>query len=207
MTATTTLEQVETRRMPLHYGSGSCCLTLCDSRYTAEIVGLRNNPEINQFIHHDHLTPEAHERWLRGESMRRDSLNFVILVAGRFCGTASLYEIVSGAKCEFGRMVMPNDDRRIYAVAAEFLCLSFAFEVLQLSEVYCTVASQNALVYEFHIRNGWKLDSRYDSFTRINGSETAEIGLSINYEEWLRAMENNREVLRRLHRGGEPNFY
>src|SRR5512147_871582 len=134
MTGALALERVDTRRMPLRYGSAACCLTLSDSRYTSEIVALRNNQEINRFIHHDHLTPEAHERWLRGESMRRDSLNFVILVAARFSGTASLYQIVPGTKCEFGRMVMPNDERRIYAVAAEFLCLSFAFEVLQLSE-------------------------------------------------------------------------
>jgi RimJ/RimL family protein N-acetyltransferase len=206
MTGTISLERVETRRMPLRYGSAACCLTLADSRYTPEIVALRNNPEVNRFIHHDHLTPEAHERWLRGESMRNDSLNFVILVAGRFAGTASLYQIVPGTKCEFGRMVMPNDNRRIYAVAAEFLCLSFAFEVLQVSDVYCTVGTQNKLVYEFHMRNGWKRDPRYDGFTRIHGSETAELGLSMNYEEWLKAMENNRDVLRRLHRGGEPNF-
>src|SRR5512142_1028867 len=158
MTATTTLERVETRRMPLHYGSGSCCLTLCDSRYTAEIVALRNNPEVNRFIHHDHLSTEAHERWLRGESMRRDSLNFVILVGGRFAGTASLYDIAAGASCQFGRMVMPRDERRIYAVAAEFLCLSFAFEVLQVGEAYCTVVAENTSVLEFHLRNGWKRD-------------------------------------------------
>jgi RimJ/RimL family protein N-acetyltransferase len=206
MTGAISLERIDTRRMPLRYGSAACCLTLSDSRYTADIVNLRNNSEVNRFIHHDHLTPESHERWLRGESMRRDSLNFVILVAGHFAGTASLYRFVAGANCEFGRMVMPNDDRRIYAVAVEFLCLSFAFEILQAGEVYCTVAGQNTLVYEFHLRNGWKRDPRHDGFTRINGSETAEFGLSMSYDDWKKAMENNRDLLRRLHRGGDPNL-
>lgn len=206
MTGTTCLEKVETRRMPLRYGTSACCLTLSDSRYTTEIVALRNNPEVNRFIHHDHLSVEAHERWLRGESMRKDSLNFVILVGGRFAGTASLYDIAAGVSCQFGRMVMPRDERRIYAVAAEFLCLSFAFEVLQVGETYCTVVAENASVLEFHMRNGWKRDARYDMFTKINGSDAGELGLSMSREEWPTALENSRDVLRRLHRGGDPDF-
>ena len=187
-------------KMPLGYGSDACRLVSCESRYTPQIVALRNNPALNRFIHHDHLTEEAHERWLRGESMRRDSLNFVILVSGRFAGTASLYDIVPGVRCQFGRMIMPNDERRMFAVAAEFLCLSLAFEVLQVQETHCRVAGGNAAVFEFHLRNGWKADSRFDGMTRINGSETTERGLSMSSEEWLSAFENNRELLRRLHR-------
>ncbi len=187
-------------RIPLRYGSEACCLVGCESRYTPEIVSLRNDPLVNRFIHHDHLTEESHERWLRGESMRRDSLNFVILVAGRFAGTASLYDIVAGKACQYGRMVMPLDDRRIYAVAAEFLCLSFGFDVLQLQEIRCTVAKENTAVFDFHLRNGWKRKQELDGFTRINGSEIAEVGLSMTLSDWPRAVESNRDLLRRLYR-------
>jgi RimJ/RimL family protein N-acetyltransferase len=190
------------QRIPLRYGTDACCLVPCDSRYTAEIVALRNNPHVNRFIHHDHLTEEAHERWMRGESMRRDSLNFVILVGGRFAGTASLYEIVAGQRCKYGRMVMPYDDRRIYAVAAEFLCLSFAFDLLQVEEVRCTVARENTSVLDFHLRNGWRREQRFDGFTRINGAEIAELGLSMSAAEWPSALERNRDLLKRLHRDG-----
>lgn len=187
-------------RMPLRYGSEACCLVVCESRYTPEIVALRNDPLVNRFIHHDLLTEESHERWLRGESMRRDSLNFVILVAGRFAGTASLYEILPGQSCQYGRMVMPLDDRRIYAVAAEFLSLSFGFEVLQLQEIHCTVAKENSAGLGFHLRNGWRRQRELDGFTRINGSEIAEVGLSMGVDDWPPALENNRDLLRRLHR-------
>ena len=206
MTSTTWLESTETNRMPLRYGTDACSLVLSDSRYTQNIVNLRNNPEVNRYIRHDHLTPDAHERWLRGESMRRDSLNFVILVAGCFAGTASLYKIVAGSSCEFGRIAMPNDDRRVYAVAAEFLCLSFAFEVLQVREVHCTVVAENKSALGFYLRSGWKQDTRYDGFAKIDGYELSEVGLSMNLEGWAKALQNNRDVLRRLHRGGEPNF-
>lgn len=191
---------IAAERMPLRYGSEMCCLVASESRYTEDVVSLRNNPAVNQFIHHDHLTAEAHERWLKGECMRRDSLNFVILIKGRFAGTASLYHIDAGKSCEYGRMVMPLDNRRIYAVAVEFLCLSLAFDFLQVREVRCTVASENTSVLDFHLRNGWKRAPELDGFTRINGSEIAELGLSMDSSDWERAMDNNRDVLRRLHK-------
>jgi RimJ/RimL family protein N-acetyltransferase len=167
-------------------------------------VKLRNDPKVNRYIHHDHLTPEAHERWLKGESMRRDSLNFVILIEDCFAGTASLYNIAAGSKCEFGRIAMSKDDRRVYAIAAEFLCLSFAFEVLQVMEVYCTVVAENKSALGFYLRSGWQHDLRYDGFTKLDGLEMSELGLSMNLEHWAKALEDNREVLRQLHRGGDP---
>ena len=193
-------------RMPLRYGSEMCCLVTSEPQYTADIVKLRNNPAVNRYIHHDHLTEESHERWLKGETMRSDSLNFVILIKGRFAGTASLYHIEAGKSCEYGRMVMPLDNRRIYAVAVEFLCLSLAFDILQVLEVRCTVARENSLVLDFHLRNGWMRAPHLDGFTRINGSEIAEVGLTMDSAAWQRAVQNNRDLLRRLHKSDESGW-
>lgn len=193
------LEQCTSGRMPLSYGSSACSLVLGDSRFTEQIVALRNNSEVNRFIHHDHLTPEAHERWLSAQMQRGDSLDFVVLVHGAFAGTASLYNIVPGQRCEYGRLVMCPDERRMYVIAVEFLCLSLAFEVLRVRELYCTVVKENASVLNFHLRNGWKLDERFDQMVRVNGSEVLSTGLSISAADWPSARESVAPILKRLH--------
>lgn len=193
------LENCYTNRVPLRYGSDRCCIVLTDSRFTPDIVALRNDPSVNRFIHHEDLTNEAHEQWLARESGRRDSLNFVVLVERSFAGTASLYDIEVPHRCQYGRVVMPADERRIFAVTTEFLCLSFAFEVLQLQEVYCRVAEENRSVYEFHLHNGWKPNAKYDGrLTTVEG-EAAQLGMSMDGEDWRQALDKNRVLLRRLH--------
>lgn len=186
-------------RMPLRYGSESCCLSLSDSSYTSDIVALRNDPSVSRFIHHEVLTEEQHENWLLGEAGRRDSLNFVALVNGRFSGTASLYDIEPPEKCQYGRVVMPNDGRRIFAVAVEFLCLSFAFDVLQVQEVYCRVIRENISVIEFHLRNGWHLEPRYDDRIRMGDEEYSELGMKMSLVDFRAAINKNRALLSRLH--------
>jgi RimJ/RimL family protein N-acetyltransferase len=185
--------------MPLRYGSHACCIVLSDSTHTRDIVALRNDPSVNRFIHHERLTCEDHEKWLMREAERRDSLNFVALVNGRFSGTASLYDIEPLGKCQYGRVVMPNDGRRIFAVAVEFLCLSFAFEVIEVQEVYCRVIRENQDVYRFHLRNGWQPDSRYDGQLRIGTEEFSELGMKMSVVDWKCALERYRSLLHRLH--------
>lgn len=193
------LESCSVPRMPLRYGTEACCIVLSDSTYTRDIVALRNDPAVNRFIHHELLSQEEHEKWLMREAERRNSLNFVALVNGCFSGTASLYDIEPLGKCQYGRVVMPNDGRRIFAVAVEFLCLSFAFEVLQVQEAYCRVIRENQDVHRFHLRNGWRPESRYDGQLRLGCEEFSELGMKMGIDDWTLAMDKNRSLLRRLH--------
>jgi len=188
------LESCTFARMPLRYGSETCCLVLGDSKYTADIVALRNDPDVNRFIHHGEFTEDDHERWLISQT--NDALNFVALVHGGFAGTASLYDIEPSVRCQYGRVVMPPK-RRVFAVAIEFLCLSFAFEVLHVAEVYCRVHKDNYPVYDFHLRNGWKRDSRYDE---IANDVVLQNGMSMSIETWPANFKNAQSILQRLHR-------
>jgi RimJ/RimL family protein N-acetyltransferase len=194
------LEECFAGRMPLRYGTDACCLVLSDSRYTREIVALRNDPAVNQFIHNRPLIEVEHEAWLMSQTQRIDTLNFVALINGRFGGTSSLYDIVPQQKCQYGRVVMPGDERRVFAIAVEFLCLSFAFEILGTQQVYCRVIKENHSVYEFHARNGWRHDSRYDEQQKVNGRLIAQYGMSMDRIDWARALEKARPMLQRLHR-------
>lgn len=197
------LEECFAGRMPLRYGTEACCIVLNDSRYTRDIVTLRNDPSVNRFIHNHPLTELQHEAWLMSQAQRLDALNFVALAKGRFAGTTSLYDIEPHQKCQYGRVVMPADERRMYAIAIEFLCLSFAFEILGLQHVYCRVIKENVSVYEFHARNGWRHDSRYDEEMKENGHTIVQYGMSMDRIDWSRALDRVRPVLQRLHRSFE----
>lgn len=193
------LDLLECLKMPLSYGTCECRLILGDSRYTDDIVALRNDPAVNGFIHNAPLTGENHNHWVDGQLERRDTLNFVILVRDGFAGTASLYNIEPGKGCEYGRLVMPDTPTRAYALAVEFLCLSFAFEVLGLQQVYCRTDVENSGVVNFHLANGWKMDTRYDERIQIGERMTDHAGLSIDLADWPAAFAKVKRLLSRLH--------
>ena len=64
------LAKLHKRKLPFSYGTRRCRLVLGDSRYTREVVALRNDERLNRFIHHDELTPELHEKFLEKELER-----------------------------------------------------------------------------------------------------------------------------------------
>lgn len=185
-------------RSRIRYGSDACCLISADARYASETVRLRNDPRVNRFIHASELTEEAHLEWLAMQASRRDAFNFVILVNGKFAGTASLYEVVPGDKAQFGRFVMPEDGRRTFAIAAEFLCLSFAFDVLSLRAVWCRVAAENTSTVEFHLRNGWRHDAAYDASD--SDAMWPNLGLIMTQNDWPQAIAAKAAILDRLHK-------
>jgi len=190
-------------KLPLRYGTESCYITLTDGRYTADTVELRNNPALGKYINYVELSAEDHERWLAGQLEREDALNFVLVAQQRFAGTLSLYNIEHGKRCEFGRMMMPEDGRRIYALAAELLGMSFAFEMLGVNTLYCVVVEGNNAVLNFHLKNGWKRDAQYERFASVNGSDAHLIGLSMQRSEWPNAFEKMRPLAKRLFRTGK----
>ena len=189
------LDNLDSLKFPLAYGTGTCQLLLGDSRYTEQILALRNDPDLNQHLNGTSLTTEDHEEWLAAQITRRDALNFVVLVRNQFAGTASLYNLEPGVRCEYGRVVMPDTGVRIYAVPVEILCMSFAFEVLGVGEVYCRVREDNTGVIDLHLAIGWRRDSRYDE----DGSGT-QLGFSFPLERWPEAFERQRRVLERTMR-------
>jgi RimJ/RimL family protein N-acetyltransferase len=192
------LDQLDSLKFPLLYGGGPCQLCLGDSRFTDQIVALRNDAELGQHLSGDSLAPAEHESWLEGQLARRDALNFVVLVRGEFAGTASLYNIEAGVRCEYGRVVMPDTGVRVFAVAAEFLCMSFAFEVLGVGEIYCRVREDNRGVANLHASIGWSRDARFD---QPDSSEGAQAGFSFPLAGWPEAFERHRRILLRTAAG------
>lgn len=192
------LDTLNIPKLPLRYGTDSCYISLSDSRSAADIIALRNDRELGKYVNYVELTLEDQERWLTEQLGRADSLNFSLIAQQRFAGILSLYNIEHGTSCEFGRMMMPNDGRRIYALAAEILGMSFAFEVLGVRTLYCVVVEGNDTVLRFHLRNGWKEDARYDRYASVNGSNAHLVGLSVERSEWPGCFAKMQPLARRL---------
>src|SRR5579859_3431365 len=102
------LDDLDIPRAPLRYGTDACCLQLCDSTYSRDIVALRNS-DLGPYLNRIHVGKEEHEQWMASRAVRPDILDFAILIQGAFGGTVSLTEIEPGKRCEVGRMIIPND--------------------------------------------------------------------------------------------------
>ena len=194
----TGLSALNSPKLPLRYGTESCYITLADNSFTTEIVALRNTPALGKYVHYVELSGADHERWLAGQLERDDALNFVLVVKQGFAGTLSLYNIEHGKRCEFGRMMMPDDGRRVYALAAEILGMSFAFEILGIQTLYCVVMEENEPVLKFHFRNGWTRDLRYDRLELVNGLNASLLGLSVHRSKWPESFAAMHPLAKRL---------
>ena len=185
-------------RLPLRYGTESCYITLTDCSFAADTVALRNIPALGRYVNYIELSIEDQQLWLASQFERDDALNFVLVAKQRFAGTLSLYDIQHGKSCEYGRLMMPDDGRRIYALAAEMLCMSFAFEILGVKMLYCVVMEGNNSVLNFHLKNGWRMDARYERFQKVNGLDAHLIGLSVDRSEWPKCFAKMRPLAKRL---------
>jgi len=192
------LSLLDYTKLPLRYGTEFCYITLTDHQFTEEIVELRNTPALGKYINYVELSSDRHEGWLAGQLEGDDALNFVLVAKARFAGTLSLYTIKHGESCEFGRMMMPDDGRRIYALAAEMLGMSFAFEILGVQTLYCVVVEGNDRVLQFHLKIGWKIDKNYERYETVNGSKAHLIGLSMDRDEWPCCFARMRPLAKRL---------
>ena len=192
------LAELTIPKFPLRYGTEICYITLTDHRFTAEIVALRNNPALGKYINYVELSSDRHESWLTGQLGRDDALNFVLVANSRFAGTLSLYDIKHGESCEFGRMIIPDDGRRIYALGAEMLGMSFAFEILGIQTLYCVVMEGNTPTLNFHLRNGWSIDARYERSECVNGMNAHLIGLTVNRSKWPECFARMRPLAKKL---------
>jgi len=191
------LSELNIAKAPLRYGTDACCLSLADSSYAKDTIEMRNS-DLGEYLNRIHVTEEEHEQWLASRLTQEGSLDFVVLIGGRFGGTVSLTEIEHGKRCEFGRMIIPNDGRRVYTLAVEFLGMSFAFEVMGMEEMYCAVVDGNESILRLHLRHGWKLNPVYDREATVNGRRARLTGLSISRSEWPNSFAGMKKLVKRL---------
>lgn len=158
----------------------------------ADIINLRNNPEINRFLSSQNTTTlEQQIAWIKQNRIKEDNIYFKIidLKTNTFKGTISLYDIKDG-KAEFGRFIATHP---IAAIEAEYLLLKFAFEHFGLNEVYCCTVKDNTKVWNQHTKFGFHIigedfDERIQSTRVIQNLQNNDYQ-SFDYENILKTIK------------------
>jgi RimJ/RimL family protein N-acetyltransferase len=158
----------------------------------ADIIQLRNNPEINRFLSSQTTTTlEQQMAWIKQNRAKKDNIYFKIidLKTKAFKGTISLYSIEND-KAEFGRFIATNP---IAAIESEFLLLKYGFEHLGLNEIYCCTVKENTKVWNQHTKFGFKIvgedfDSRIQQ-TRVIQSLQKSDYQTFDYDNLLKTIK------------------
>ena len=121
------------------------------------IISQRNNPKNNVNLSSQRfISLEDQRAWMMSEESDKSSLYFIIENKKQQVGTISLYNIArEGNSAELGRFICNNS---IYAIDAEICLLEYAFNEMNLFEVYCRTKTNNKSVLSLH-RNLFFSDS------------------------------------------------
>ena len=146
----------------------------------ADVLRIRNNPENNRFLSNagQEIKLEDQIKWTAICKEENDNVNFKVLVAGKFAGTISLYDIDENGVAEFGRYIITHP---IGAIEGELLLLKYGFETLGLTEIWCKTVKKNTKVWQQHDRVGFKTVGS-DVDERINEERVLQVFTSEMYK-------------------------
>lgn len=115
------------------------------------VVGLRNNPELNRFLHASSSKLEDQLAWQTKYYQRTGDYYFMIerSLDGVREGTIALYDIDTSMNTgEWGRWILKPGS--LAAVESALLIYRAGFDVFRLDSVYCRTVAENARVVSFH---------------------------------------------------------
>lgn len=120
------------------------------------ILDLRTHAELGRFLNPTINDLSIQRSWIEEQRQRDEDYYFAIEGAHtRVEGFISLYEIRDNAG-EWGRWILREGS--LAAPASVLLILEFAFEVLELDQIYSRTLSQNLPVVQLHDR--WRYSGR-----------------------------------------------
>ncbi len=115
------------------------------------VVELRNNPDLNRYLHAGADGVDGQRAWLSRYYETDNSYYFIIerRRSGLPEGTIGLYDIDRNAGTgEWGRWILRPGS--LAAVESAYLAYRTAFEQLGLQNVYCRTVLENGKVVSFH---------------------------------------------------------
>ncbi|MBK9162182.1 MAG: GNAT family N-acetyltransferase [Nitrosomonadales bacterium] len=115
------------------------------------VVELRNNSELNRFLHASSDKVEDQLAWLAKYYQREGDYYFVIerCSDGAREGVIALYDIDPNKSAgEWGRWILKPGS--LAAVESAFLIYRVAFDLLGLEGAYCRTVADNSKVVSFH---------------------------------------------------------
>lgn len=172
----------------------------------AFIVALRNNPELNGFLHRGGQTTEAQREWLAAYYMRPGDYYFVVerLEDGGAEGLIGLYDVnLQTRSAEWGRWILRPGS--LAAVESAWLIYRLGFEQLELASVYCRTVAANQRVVSFHDSCGIAQRSTLNQHFTIDGVVHDAVEHRVTRAEWpeldTRLGQLARTLARRRSRG------
>lgn len=129
-------------------------IMLEDAAFTA---GLRSDPRVYEFLSSSKpISIEAQRNWI--ESYLNANQEYYFIIENKKTkvpeGTIGLYN-VQGYSAEFGRYIALNS---LSAIESEYLLLKFAFNAMNLDEIYCRTADLNLKIWKQHLSFGFRDD-------------------------------------------------
>lgn len=128
------------------------CLRSAEKKDAPFILELRLNPRLNGFIGKTDPSLDKQERWIEERRAAANDYHMIIeSPAGEPYGTIAVYDInAKNRRAEWGRWVIRENADFFVAFESAVLMYHFAFNTLQLKELYFGVQNGNAKVINFH---------------------------------------------------------
>ena len=135
--------------------SGNVCLRAFDADSSDTVLEIRNHPSVRRQMRNTApIERAAHETWVRDNLLEERKVHLFIVEAGnRPVGIALLRNFGAGT-AEIGLMVVEAARRPLVCYKAAHLIGYYAFEVLDLDEVYSYVPRHNARALTFNLHCG-----------------------------------------------------
>lgn len=138
-------------------------------------LGWRNQDEVRKWFYTSNvLTFEQHQDWVMNSYMPRNN-DFIFIIESKMdgipIGQISLYNIDFGKRRgEYGRLMIgnPAGSRKGFAREATRLILQFAFETLELDEVYLSVIATNERAIALYKACGFLIDGEQDGSLKMS---------------------------------------
>lgn len=156
-----------TKRAVQPIESDTVCLRLLEEADLEMTLGWRNQDEIRRWFYTSSvLTFEQHRNWVLNSYMPRDN-DFIFVIEskaiGKLVGQISLYDIdFEKRRGEYGRVMIGERAASGKGIAREAtrLILQFAFETLDLDEVYLSVFAHNERAINLYKACGFIVDGQ-----------------------------------------------
>jgi len=151
----------------------------------ALVLELRNNPQLNRFLHATSSSLAAQLAWLAQYYERPGDYYFVVerQQDGLPEGVISLYDIdAAGHAGEWGRWILRPGS--LAAVESAWLIYRCAFEQLGLDEVYCRTVADNASVVSFHDSCGIAQRTRLPGHFDLDGRRVDAVEHRVSRAAW-----------------------
>lgn len=136
------------------------------SNFDIETLRLWRNKEENRtkFIYDGIISPEQQINWYESYKIKNNDLMFIVSESnsGALFATVSLYNIdFTNLSAEFGRIMIGDDDYKGKGLGAKITSaiVNYAFEELNLKNVYLEVFSDNLSAIKTYEKAGFKFES------------------------------------------------